>query len=64
MNDVVLVMQSISNADKYGIEGSDKDHLTEKGKMNANVYERETSGITPNDALQIQKYLLEMVTEL
>lgn len=64
MNDVVLVMQSISNADKYGIEGSDKDHLTEKGQMNANVYERETSGITPNDALQIQKYLLEMVTEL
>ena len=64
MNDVVLVMQSISNADKYGLTGTDKSHITEKGQTRANVYENADSGITVQDALLIQKYLLEMVPTL
>ncbi|MBQ9809464.1 MAG: endo-1,4-beta-xylanase [Ruminococcus sp.] len=64
MNDVVLVMQSISNADKYGLTGTDKSHITEKGQARANVYENADSGITVQDALLIQKYLLEMVPTL
>ena len=64
MNDVVLVMQSMADQDKYGLNGSDKDHITEKGQFYANVYEHETSGLTVNDALQIQKYLLELVPSL
>ena len=64
MNDVVLVMQSISNADKYGVDGSDKDRITPDGQRNANVYENADSGITVQDALLIQKYLLELVDSL
>ncbi len=64
MNDVVLVMQSLANSDEYGLTGSNKDHITEKGQKNANVYENETSGITVNDALLIQKFLLEQVSTL
>ncbi|MBQ9809046.1 MAG: glycoside hydrolase family 9 protein [Ruminococcus sp.] len=64
MNDVVLVMQSMSNQDKYGLNGSDKDHITERGQANANVYENATSGITVQDALMIQKFLLELVPTL
>ena len=64
MNDVVLVMQSLADQDKYGLNGTDKDHITETGQFYANVYEHETSGLTVNDALQIQKFLLELVPSL
>lgn len=50
MNDVVLIMQCISNPDKYS--------LSAPGKSNADVHER-YGGITPLDALAIQNYLLE-----
>lgn len=59
MNDAVLVMQSIANADRYGEEGSDPSHITGKGVDLADVYER-GSGLTPMDALSIQKYLLHL----
>ncbi len=49
MNDAVLVMQTISNADTY--------QLTSKGRFNADV-NNTGDGITPNDALGIQKALL------
>ena len=49
MGDVVLIMQSQANPDKY--------ELTDKGKFNADLYET-GSGITVNDALQVQKELL------
>ncbi|MBQ9809270.1 MAG: glycoside hydrolase family 9 protein [Ruminococcus sp.] len=64
MNDVVLVMQSMSNQDKYGLTGTDPNHITEDGQNRANVYEHETSGITVQDALQIQKFLLTDVASL
>ncbi|MBR6968102.1 MAG: glycoside hydrolase family 9 protein, partial [Ruminococcus sp.] len=35
MADAVLIMQSISNPNKYGLSGSDSHHITEQGKANA-----------------------------
>ena len=64
MNDVVLVMQSIADQDKYGLNGTDKDHITEQGQINANVYDNANGIITVNDALQIQRYLLELIDTL
>ena len=64
MNDVVLVMQSISNQDKYGLKGSDPDHIDEDGQKRANVVDPENTGLTVQDALQIQKFLLELITDL
>ena len=61
MNDAVLISQSIANGDLYGLEGSDKSHLTEKGAKNADCYDP-GSLVTPMDALAIQKYLLKMQT--
>ncbi|NLT08570.1 MAG: carbohydrate-binding domain-containing protein, partial [Ruminococcus sp.] len=60
MNDVVLVMQAISNGDQYGLEGTSDRRITEKGVDLADVYER-GGGLSPMDALSIQKSLLNLV---
>ena len=57
-------MQSISNQDKYGLKGSDPDHIDEDGQKRANVVDPENTGLTVQDALQIQKFLLELITDL
>lgn len=57
MSDVVIIMQSLANPDKYGEKGTDKLHITEQGKLNGDV-ETSSKGLTSNDALEIQKYLL------
>jgi len=64
MNDAVLIMQSITNPNKYGLNGTDSSHITEQGRLNADVYENSRSGVTNMDALQIQKYLLGQVKSL
>ena len=64
MSDAVLIMQSNSNPDKYGINGSDPTHITKQGLLNADVYEHGTSGVTNEDALLIQKYRLNLVESL
>lgn len=64
MSDAVLIMQSNSNPDKYGINGSDPTHITKQGLLNADVYEHGTSGVTNEDALMIQKYRLNLVESL
>ena len=74
MNDVVLIMQSISNKDKYGIGGSDDNALTLDGAANADVAgdpagattkaDKGGDGISVNDALRIQQFLLELIPEL
>ncbi len=64
MNDAVLIMQSISNGDRFGEDGTEENRITAKGKRNANVYENKTSGITPQDALRIQEFLLNKYTTL
>nr|AEV59430.1 scaffoldin C [Ruminococcus flavefaciens] len=63
MGDAVLIMQSLANPNKYGLNGSDSKHITEQGKLNGDVDE-EVKGLTSNDALKIQKYLLKLITEL
>ncbi len=55
MGDVVLIMQSIANPDKYGLNGTDASHLTSDGIKNGDM---DGNGITNNDALSIQKILL------
>ena len=61
MGDVVLIMQSIANPQKYSLVGEDPGHITQKGLDNADVSER-GNGITNMDALAIQKNLLGMNT--
>lgn len=62
MGDCVLIMQSLVNPDKYGINGSDKSHITSHGMNNADVYGND--GITNMDSLTICEFLLELVDSL
>ncbi|MCQ2459251.1 MAG: glycoside hydrolase family 9 protein [Ruminococcus sp.] len=61
MADAVLVMQSLANPNKYGINGTDDTHITEQGRMNADV---NGEGMTNSDALDIQKYILHLIESL
>lgn len=63
MSDVVIIMQSLANPNKYGINGTDENHLTELGSNQGDV-DRTVKGITANDALFIQEYLLHKRTNL
>lgn len=63
MSDAVLIMQSLSNPDKYGINGTDETHITEQGLKNGDV-SGNGDGITNNDALAIQKYKLNLIDSL
>ena len=60
MADIVLIMQSLANPNKFGLEGSDEHHITEQGQLNGDV----DTKITSNDALRIQEYLLEKISSL
>ena len=55
MSDVVLIMQALSNPNKYGENGTASIHLTAQGKANADV---NGGGLTVGDAQAIQKALL------
>ena len=57
--DAILIMQALANPNKYGEKGTDAKHLTAQGKMNGDV-DRDTEGLTGNDALFIQEYLLHI----
>ena len=57
MADAVLIMQAISNPNKYGRQGSDPNHITDIGWANADT-NQSNKGVTSADALAIQKYLL------
>lgn len=63
MGDAVLIMQSLANPNKYGVGGTDKNALTEQGKVNGDVY-TESKGLTSNDALKIQQFLLGIIKSL
>ena len=63
MSDIVLIMQSLANPDKYGSKGSDKNHITEQGQANGDV-DKSSKGITSNDALKIQEFLLKKIASL
>ncbi|MBQ8181703.1 MAG: glycoside hydrolase family 9 protein [Ruminococcus sp.] len=55
LNDAILILQNLGNPDEYKI--------TDQGKANADVYENGT-GLTNSDSLQIQKFLLKLVSSL
>ena len=55
MSDAVLVMQALANPDKYGVEGTNENHITYSGVYNADF---DYNGLTGSDALTIQKKLL------
>ncbi|WP_303789122.1 glycosyl hydrolase [Ruminococcus flavefaciens] len=63
MSDVVLIMQALANPNKYGLEGTEKTHITEIGWRWADV-DTSSEGVTANDALRIQEYLLKKVAKL
>lgn len=63
MSDCVLIMQSLANPSKYGVTGTYEKHITSDGADLADVSER-GNGLTSNDALSIQRYLLGAIKEL
>lgn len=63
MSDAVLIMQSLSNPDKYGLNGNDEHHITSDGLNFADVYDR-GDGVTNADALAIQRYKLNLISSL
>ena len=67
LSDAVLILQSIANADKYGENGTDESHITSQGVINADVAggtnDMGGDGVTPSDALKIQKYVARLITE-
>lgn len=63
LNDAVLIMQAVGNPDIYGIGGTSENAVTEAGMTNADVYDPGT-GLTNQDALTIQKYLLNLIDKL
>ncbi len=63
MADAVLILQSIANPDKYGENGTEKDHITAQGMINADC-SGSGDGVTSKDALAIQKYTLKLISSL
>ena len=61
--DAILIMQALSNPNKYGLTGTAKGHLTEDGRKYADV-SGNFDGMTVNDALAIQMYLLHKIDSL
>ena len=59
LNDAILVLQAIGNPEKYGVQGTDPTHITEKGIKNSDVFGSE-DGLTSSDALSIQKFTLHL----
>ncbi|MCR5600744.1 MAG: dockerin type I repeat-containing protein [Ruminococcus sp.] len=53
--DSIIIMQSLANPSKYGINGSNGSHITDEGCLRADI---DGDGVTNMDALTIQKYLL------
>lgn len=62
MSDAVLIMQSIANPDKYGLNGTDETHITSQGKKNADVTGNQ-DGMTNADALSVQMFMLKLISE-
>ena len=60
--DVVMIMQALANPNKYGINGSEKSHITAQGIKNADVIGN--NGMTTEDAGAIQRYLLGIISDI
>ena len=57
-----MIMQALANPNKYGVSGSEKNHITEQGTKNADV--TGNNGMTTEDAGAIQRYLLKLIPSL
>ena len=62
ISDAVMILQAVSNPDKYGVGGADKTCITEQGMLNGDVAGGR-NGITAADALEIQRYVVGLITE-
>ena len=61
--DAVLIMQSLANPSRYGINGDNEKHITDTGLKNADCY-NVGDGVTNNDAVEIQKFCLHLIDKL
>ncbi len=62
MADVVLIMQSLGNPSRFGLNGSEPTHITAQGIKNGDV--KGSDGLTNLDALSISKFLLKLIPSL
>ncbi|WP_297959780.1 hypothetical protein [uncultured Ruminococcus sp.] len=56
LSDVLLIMQSLANPSRYGVDGTDANHITSEGRLRADV---DGNGLTNMDALIIKNRLLQ-----
>ena len=63
LSDAVLIMQSLANPNKYGVNGSGNNRISAQGFANADV-SGNNDGVTANDAQAIQRYLLGLIKNL
>ena len=61
LSDAILIMQALANPNKYGVDGTDPMHITRQGYSNGDV-DKDVVGLTANDALFIQRYLIGLET--
>ena len=61
--DAILIMQALANPNTYGIGGTSPGALKSQGAVNGDV-DTSVKGLTADDALMIQEYLLHRITEL
>ena len=59
--DAILIMQSMANPNKYAEGGTDSMALTPQGRINGDI---NGDGLTSDDALTIQKFLLHLISSL
>ena len=59
--DAILIMQSMANPNKYAEGGTDSMALTPQGRINGDI---NGDGLTADDALTIQKFLLHLIPSL
>ena len=61
ISDAVMILQAISNSDKYGVNGTDPTHITKQGEINGDCSSC-GDGITARDALAVQKMVIGLIT--
>ncbi len=59
--DAVLILQVLANPDKFGVNGSDENHITSDGYENADC-NLSRDGVTSMDALYVQQSVLNIIT--
>ena len=56
-----MILQTLANTDKYGVNGTDPTHITEQGMINADC-NLSRDGVTTVDALSVQKMLVGLIS--